>query len=181
MGQLKAQPLSLLSKLGAYSFSFVEKHQRPKLIEALKKRDFEEALSVCRGLSQELTFSLREYLGNARVWVRLFSLRYVNVGNSPPPAIAEALKAMEEEKRLGGTFSPRIIIEEKEGPPLYAYVIPLITQENCLPCHSQKGPYFKRLKPLYPEMRAGEEKIGSLRGAMVIYFSPEVLQAKRRP
>ncbi len=172
---VKAQPLETLTALGDFSLSLFEKWQREEIKAALKKEDLATALAICKKLPDRLTFALRERLGTPRVWVRLLAQNYIDVGNTPPPAVAESLTAMEAEKEMEGVASSRIVILEGGKQTLYAYVVPLIDRESCLSCHSKGGLYVPRIKQFYPEFRPARERIGDLRGVLVIYFSPEVL------
>ena len=174
-----AGPLTLLEELGKEALSLFKDWEKKRLFQALREKDFERALSACQEIPKELTWALRERLGSGQVSVRLFSLNYVDVANAPPPVIAQNLAAMETEKALEGKVFPRIVIEEDRGLTLYAYVVPLLNGEGCLVCHSKGGAFSAKIKSYYPEFHPRKEKVGDLRGALVIYLSPEALKARR--
>ena len=177
--QALAGPLALLEELGKEALSLFKDWEKKRLFQALRDKDFEKAFSACQEIPQELTRALRERLGSGQVSVRLFSLNYVDVANAPPPVIAQNLMAMETEKSLEGRIFPRIVIEEDRGLTLYAYLVPLLNEEGCLTCHSKEGAFSEKIKGYYPEFRPRKEKVGDLRGALVIYLSPEALKGKR--
>jgi len=171
-----AGPLKLLAELGDLARNiFYELHEE-EIARHFKDKEIEKLLEACERLPEKITFELREHLGEGGLEVDFFSLNYVDVANAPPPSVRESIISMREQHEMEGKFLPRILIQDKGQKHVYAFVVPLVSKKNCLLCHGKDAPYASKIKNLYPERRPSREREGDLRGVLVIYVSPEVLE-----
>ncbi len=171
-----AEPLEMLAKIGHLALQKFYQIQKEEIGKNLETAEKEGLFKRCARLPEKLTFSLREELGNPGVKVAFFSLTYTDVANIPPPTIRDTILSILEAHEIEGRYQPRIVVEEKRDKVLYAYVVPITDGPQCLLCHGRQSPYDETLRRIYPEKSPAPEKEGDLRGVLVIYVSPEVLE-----
>ncbi len=169
-----AQPLRALALLGEEAQKQFEELVNEDL-SVLRKQGFYHAAKFFRSIPEELTYRLQDYLGDYRIKIKLFALRYRDIGNFAPPEIAESLENFNESLKLGENPWPQIIIREEGKRVIYLYVLPLRMKKTCLPCHGPQIPFKAELRELYPEDQAQKLKLGDLRGALVLEIAPEAL------
>ncbi len=140
------------------------------LLEEIGKGGYQNAISVCSDMAQEIT--KKYYQEKYNLYIRRVSEKPRNKLNSPDQYELEILKKLDKMNKDGKL--PKEYFElVKEGERKYLrYFSPIVIQPMCLPCHGEEKLLSDEIKSFlkrrYPEDKAIGYREGDFRGAVSI-------------
>ncbi|GBD03527.1 hypothetical protein HRbin19_00819 [bacterium HR19] len=139
------------------------------LTEEISKGGYQNAISVCSDMAQEIT---KKYQEKYSLYVRRVSEKPRNKLNSPDTYELEILKKLDKMSKDGKLPKEYFEVVKEGGRTYLRYFSPIVIQPMCLPCHGDQKFLSDEIKSFlkrrYPEDKAIGYKEGDFRGAVSV-------------